>query len=315
MKFIHLSDLHVGKRVNEYSLIEDQADILKKILKIISDESPDAVVIAGDVYDKSVPSAEAVQLLDSFLTELADMNRPAYIISGNHDSPERMSFGARLMEKSGIYISRVYNGSVESFTLNDEHGRVNFFLLPFVKPAHVRRYSDAEIGSYTDAIRVITEGIGLNTEERNVLVTHQFVTGASRSESEEISVGGTDNVDASVFSDFDYVALGHIHRPQSMEGDRIRYSGSPLKYSFSEAGDNKSVTVVELYEKGNMNVRTVPLVPLRDMVEIRGSYEEITLRSFYENTTYPTDYVHVTRTFSFVIAPVLGVTSSSPAAK
>ena len=306
MKFIHLSDLHVGKRVNEYSLIEDQADILKKILKIISDESPDAVVIAGDVYDKSVPSAEAVQLLDSFLTELADMNRPVYIISGNHDSPERMSFGARLMEKSGIYISRVYNGSVESFALNDEHGRVNFFLLPFVKPAHVRRYSDAEIGSYTDAIRVITEGIGLNTEERNVLVTHQFVTGASRSESEEISVGGTDNVDASVFSDFDYVALGHIHRPQSMEGDRIRYSGSPLKYSFSEAGDNKSVTVVELYEKGNMNVRTVPLVPLRDMVEIRGSYEEITLRSFYENTTYPTDYVHVTLTDEEDVVDAIG---------
>ena len=210
------------------------------------------------------------------------------------------------MEKSGIYISRVYNGSVESFTLNDEHGRVNFFLLPFVKPAHVRRYSDAEIGSYTDAIRVITEGIGLNTEERNVLVTHQFVTGASRSESEEISVGGTDNVDASVFSDFDYVALGHIHRPQSMEGDRIRYSGSPLKYSFSEAGDNKSVTVVELYEKGNMNVRTVPLVPLRDMVEIRGSYEEITLRSFYENTTYPTDYVHVTLTDEEDVVDAIG---------
>jgi exonuclease SbcD len=296
MKLMHLSDLHIGKRVNEYSMIEDQIYILDEILKIVSAEEPNGIIIAGDVYDKAVPTAEAVGLLDGFLTALADKNIPVFIISGNHDSPERMAFGSKLMEKSGIFISKVYDGNVEPYRLSDEFGDVNIYLLPFVKPAHVRRFYEDDILSYTDALRIATEKMGVNANERNVLVTHQFVTGAERSESEELSVGGTDNVDASVFSDFDYVALGHIHKPQSMDGDRIRYSGSPLKYSFSEAKDNKSVTVVELYEKGRREVRTVPLTPLREMVEIKGKYADITLKSFYENTTYMSDYIHVTLT-------------------
>ena len=296
MKLIHLSDLHIGKRVNEYSMIEDQEYILSEILKIVDEEEPNGILIAGDVYDKAVPTAEAVGLLNGFLTSIADRGIPVFIISGNHDSPERMAFGSKLMEKSGVFISGVYDGKAEPYSLYDEYGRVNIYLLPFVKPAHVRRFYEEEINSYTDALGIAAEKMSIDTEARNVLVTHQFVTGAERSESEELSVGGSDNVDASVFSDFDYVALGHIHKPQSMDGDRIRYSGSPLKYSFSEAKDHKSVTVVELFEKGRRTVRTVPLNPLREMVEIKGSYAEITLKSFYENTTLKSDYVHVTLT-------------------
>ena len=287
-------------------MLEDQEYILARIIEVIDSESPCSVIIAGDVYDKAVPSAEAVALFDDFLTRLAERSLQVFIISGNHDSPERIAFGSRLMEGSGIHLSRVYSGTVEPYILNDEHGRVNVYMLPFVKPAHVRRFSDTEIDSYTDAVRVAVEGMRINTAERNILITHQFVTGAERTESEEISVGGTDNVDASVFSDFDYVALGHIHRPQSLADGRIRYSGSPLKYSFSEAKDVKCALAIELCAKGELSVRSVPLVPLRDMVEIRGSYSELTLKSFYENTTLTSDYVHVTLTDEEDIIDAIG---------
>ena len=233
MKLIHLTDLHIGKRLNEISMIEHQEYILLQILQIIDAEKAAAVLIAGDVYDKSVPSAEAVTLFDDFLCRLAKRKLPVLIISGNHDSPERLSFGNRLLENSGIFISPVYNGTVESVTLSDEHGEVHFWLLPFVKPAHVKRfYPDEGIESYTDAVRVAVEKMGIDKAKRNVLLTHQFVTGASTCESEEISVGGSDNVDAAVFADFDYVALGHIHGPQNIGNHRIRYCGTPLKYSF-----------------------------------------------------------------------------------
>lgn len=262
MKLIHLSDLHIGKRVNEVSMIEEQASVLSQIIGIIDGEHPDAVLIAGDVYDKSVPSAEAVTLLDDFLCRLAERNLPVLIISGNHDSPERLAFGGRLMEGSGIHVSPVYSGNVESVTLSDEHGTVTFWLLPFVKPVHVKRcFPDEAIESYTGAIRAAIGHMGADFSGRNVLLTHQFVTGAATCESEEISVGGSDNVDASVFEGFDYVALGHIHGPQNIGSDHIRYCGTPLKYSFSEAGHRKSVTVVELGEKGCLNVHTVPLPP------------------------------------------------------
>lgn len=231
MKFIHLSDLHIGKRVNEFSMIEDQKYILKVILNIIDDEKPDGVLIAGDVYDKSVPSAEAVQLLDDFLCRLAERKIPTYIISGNHDSAERLSFGGRLMDMSGIHLSPVYNGKVEPFTLTDEYGKVNIYMLPFIKPVNVRRFfPDSEIESYTDAIKVAVDSMNVDEKERNIIVTHQFVTGASRSESEEISVGGSDNVDASVFDAFDYVALGHIHGPQKIGRESVRYCGTPLMF-------------------------------------------------------------------------------------
>ena len=297
MKFIHLSDLHIGKRVNEYSMLEDQQYILMQIINIIDETKPDGVIIAGDVYDKPVPSAEAVALFDDFLYRLAKRNLQVFVISGNHDSPERIAFASRLIEKSGIYMSPVYNGKVTPITLSDEYGELDVYMLPFIKPAHVRRYFEEEtINSYTDAMRVAIENMNINKSHRNILVTHQFVTGSSRCESEELSVGGTDNVDSDVFEDFDYVALGHIHSPQNCGSDKIRYCGTPLKYSFSEANHKKSVTVVTFERKGDMEITTIPLTPLRDLVEIKGTYDEIMSKSFYEGTTYKEDYMHITLT-------------------
>lgn len=296
MKWIHLSDLHLGKRVNEFSMLEDQRYILTEILHIIDAEQPDAVLIAGDIYDKPVPSAEAVQLLDCFLCHLSERKLQVLMISGNHDSAERVAFGGRLMERSGIHVSPVYNGMVDPITLVDSWGEVRFYLLPFLKPAHVRcLYPDAEIESYTDALRTAVEHMNVDETARNVLLTHQFVTGAERCDSEEVSVGGADNVDASVFDCFDYVALGHIHGPQHVGRETIRYCGSPLKYSFSEANRQKSVTLVELEEKGNLRLRTIPLVPRHDMREIRGSYMDVTSKSFYDGTATD-DYLHITLT-------------------
>ena len=214
MKFIHLSDLHIGKRVNGVSMLEDQAYILEKILQQLDRIQPEAVLISGDVYDKSVPSAEAVTLFDDFLCALAERKLYVFIISGNHDSAERLAFGGRLLEDKGIYLSPVYDGSISPITLNDEYGSIHFWLLPFLKPVHVKRFYPQEtIESYTDACRVAVQNMQLDPTQRNVLLAHQFVTGSATCDSEEISVGGTDNVDAAVFADFDYVALGHIHGP------------------------------------------------------------------------------------------------------
>lgn len=296
MKFIHLSDLHIGKRVNEVSMIEDQEYILSQILEQTDRIQPDAVLISGDIYDKSVPSAEAVTLFDNFLFALAERKLQVLIISGNHDSAERLAFGGRLMENKGIYLSPVYDGSIAPITLNDEYGSVSFWMLPFIKPAHVKRFYPEEIiESYTDACRVAVQNMHLDPTQRNVLLTHQFVTGSATCDSEEISVGGTDNVDAAVFEDFDYVALGHIHGPQNIGSERIRYCGTPLKYSFSESNHEKSITVVELGEKGTFHLETVPLIPKHDMRQIRGSYEEITARSFYQDTAVD-DYLQITLT-------------------
>lgn len=307
MKFIHLSDLHIGKRVNEYSMLEDQEYILNQIINIIDEQKPKGVIIAGDVYDKSVPSAEAVALFDDFLVKLSKRNLEVFVISGNHDSPERIAFGGRLMEASKIYMSPVYDGGLSSVTLEDEYGKINVWMLPFVKPVHIRKFNeDAEISSYTDAMQVAIDNLDVNSNERNVMITHQFVTGADRTESEEISVGGTDNVDVSVFDVFDYTALGHIHRPQNCKSEKVRYSGTPLKYSFSESKDNKSVTIVELKEKGNLSVDTIPLKPMRDMVELKGKYDEIMLRDFYKDTSYQEDYVHITLTDEDDIPDAIG---------
>lgn len=296
MKLIHLSDLHIGKRVNEVSMIEEQEYILNQILEAIDAEQPGAVLIAGDVYDKSVPSAEAVTLFDDFLCRLAEKEQQVFIISGNHDSAERLAFGGRLMEEKGIHLSPVYDGNITPITLTDDHGDIHFWLLPFLKPAHVKRfYPDEGIESYTDACRVAVEKMGIDPAQRNVILVHQFVTGSSTCDSEEISVGGTDNVDAEVFADFDYVALGHIHGPQNIGSERIRYCGTPLKYSFSEAKHEKSITVVELGKKGSFQLRTIPLTPLHDLREICGSYDEVTVKSFYENTAVE-DYLHITLT-------------------
>ncbi len=296
MKFIHLSDLHIGKRVNEFSMLEDQEYILKVILGIIDEEKPDGIIIAGDVYDKSVPSAEAVQLLDDFICRLAERKLPTFIISGNHDSAERLAFGGRLMDLSGIHISPVYDGKVIPHTFTDEHGKLNVYMLPFVKPVNVRRFfPDVEIESYTDAIKVAVDNMNVDENERNIIITHQFVTGATRSESEDVSVGGSDNVDVTVFDSFDYVALGHIHGPQKMSRETVRYCGTPLKYSFSEANHQKSVTVVKMGIKGDVEIHTAPLTPCRDMREIKGTYDEIVLKKNYENENR-NDYMHITLT-------------------
>ncbi len=307
MKFIHLSDLHLGKRVNNFSMIEDQKYIMQQILSILDDEKPDGVLIAGDIYDKSIPSAEAVALCDDFLYQLVSRKLQVFLISGNHDSAERLAFGSRLFDASGVHISPAYHGDIQPVTLHDAHGAVDVYMLPFIKPIVVRSvYPDAEIESYNDAVRVAVEHLPVDEDHRNVLVAHQFVTGAELSDSEEIFVGSLENIDGSMFDAFDYVALGHIHRPQNVKGERMRYCGTPLKYSFSEANHKKSVTVMELGEKGSLTVRTVPLVPLRDLVEIRGSYEEVTARSFYQHTNWQDDYVHITLTDEEDIYDALG---------
>ena len=293
MKFIHLSDLHIGKRVHEVSMLEDQAYILSQILTIIADTRAEAVLISGDVYDKTVPSAEAVTLFDDFLFRLAEKGIPVLIISGNHDSPERLSFGNRLLEKSRIHISPVYTGEIRPVTLTDEYGDVHFWLLPFLKPGQVRHcFPEETVESYTDACRVAIAHMGVDAGQRNVLLTHQFVTGAAVCDSEELSVGGTDNVDAEVFEAFDYTALGHLHGPQNVGSNRIRYCGTPLKYSFSEANQHKSVTLVELGEKGALHVELIPLTPRHDLRQLRGSFADLTDRANYEGTAVD-DYLHI----------------------
>lgn len=298
MRLLHLADLHIGKRVHEFSMLEDQRYILKQILEIMEREQADGVLIAGDLYDKTVPSAEAVQLLDDFLTKIAERKIPVFLISGNHDSAERISFGAKLFAKSGVYFASCYQGQTEFVTLQDAYGELDIYLLPFIRPVHVRQAFPEQadkIVSYQDALQTVLAHINLNRERRNVLVAHQFVTGAERCESEDIQVGGLDNVDASLFDDFDYVALGHIHGPQWILRETVRYAGTPLKYSFSETRHQKAVTIIELRGKGETKIRTIPLEPLRDMRKIRGTYEELTRRSVYENTNLE-DFVQITLT-------------------
>lgn len=306
MKIMHLSDLHIGKKVNEYSMLQDQIYILKEILRIIDNEKVETVIIAGDVYDRSLPPNEALELFDEFLYQLSSRNVNVFVISGNHDSPERISYGGRMMTENKIFLSPVYDGNVKPITLNDDYGEVNFYLLPFVRPADIRRYfPDENIENYTDAVKVTIDNMNVDFNERNILVTHQFVTGAELSESEDIIVGGTDNVSGEVFDGFDYVALGHIHREQTVGKDNIRYCGTPLKYSFSEAKNIKSVTILDFNDKGNIEFSQIPLTPFRDMREIRGTYYELTLKSNYESTNTE-DYLHITLTDEEDIPDAIG---------
>lgn len=311
MRLIHLSDLHIGKRVNEFSMLEDQEYILKEILGIIDDEQPDGVIIAGDVYDKSVPSEEAVKLLDSFLTSLAKRKLQVYIISGNHDSAAKLAFASSLIDLSGIHISPVYDsaqiatmgdGLVRPYKLEDGKGQVaNIYMLPFVKPAMVRAVFPDEaddIKDYTDACRVAVEHMDVDEKVTNILVAHQFVTGAVRSESEE-------NVDVSVFDSFDYVALGHIHGPQKVGRETVRYCGTPLKYSLSEANHTKSVTVVDIPENKKIEIRTVPLVPMHELREVKGTFDELMDRRNYEGTAVD-DYLYVVLTDEDDVPDALG---------
>lgn len=296
MKLIHLSDLHLGKRVNGFSMMEDQRYILKQILELVQEEHPDGLLIAGDVYDKGIPTVEAVQLLNDFLCRLAQAGIPVLLISGNHDSAERLAFGAELLESRRVHISPVYDGKLKKVTLTDEYGPVHVYLMPFLKPAYVRHvHPEAEADSYESAVQAVLDRTSVNFAERNVLVAHQFVTGAKSCESEEISVGGIEQVNSLVFRNFDYVALGHIHSPQSVGRETVRYCGTPLKYSFSESRQTKTVTLVTLGPKGEVQIEERPLVPLRDMRSIKGTYEEVTRRSFYENSNTK-DYLQVVLT-------------------
>ena len=296
MKFFHLSDLHLGKRVNEFSMLEDQWDILQKIVVLAKENKPDAILIAGDIYDKSMPIVEAVQLLDRFLVWLNELGIAVFIVSGNHDNAERVAFGAELLKNSNVHIVQSYNGKMNPITLSDGYGDINIWMLPYLKPSLVRRhFPDRDIITYSDAMSAALSNANLDASVRNILIAHQFVTGAVTSESEEISVGGSENVDVSVFDGFDYVALGHIHRPQQIGRATLRYSGTPLKYSFSEASHIKSVTVVDMGGKGEISIAELPLVPLRDMREIRGTYNEIMNRNSYRGTNTE-DYIHIVLT-------------------
>ena len=294
---MHLADLHLGKRVNGFSMMEDQEYILNRILEIMEEEQPDGLLIAGDVYDKTIPPAEAVRLMDDFLTAVAAKHGPVFLISGNPDSAERVAFGHQLMQGSGIWISPVYDGTIRHHTLEDRWGEVNIYLIPFLRPSVVRSFfPDIEIEDYTDALRTIIEDLQVDTSRRNVVLVHQFVTAAGAlpetCDSEQLSVGGLDRVDGSVFSPFDYTALGHLHGPQRVGSETIRYAGSPLKYSFSELHQKKSVTVVELRAKGETEIRQIPLQPRREMTELRGTFEEI-LEEARKKGEPQTDYYHM----------------------
>ena len=306
MRFLHLSDLHLGKRVNEFSMLEDQAYILKEILNIIDEQKVEAVLIVGDIYDKVIPSAEAVRLLDDFLTRIAARELPVFLISGNHDSAERVAFGSRLMSSRQIYLSPVFESDVEPITISDRYGEINIYMLPFVKPSLVKRvYPEEEIITYQDAVNAAVQHMQIDTDKRNVLLAHQFVTGAARCDSEELSVGGLDDVDASIFDGFDYVALGHLHGPQKIGKETVRYSGTPLKYSFSEANQKKAAVIVDVEEKGKINIQQIPFLPKHDMREIRGTYMEVTALDFYKDMKTD-DYLHITLTDEEDIPDAIG---------
>ncbi len=291
MKIMHISDLHLGKKLHGLSLYDEQKNFLEQIVFASDIQDVDCVIIAGDVYDKSVPSTEAVVLFDEFLTKLSQKNVPVLVISGNHDSPERIAFGSRIMEKKGIYFSPVYDGNIKKVVLSDEYGEVNFYMLPFIRPSGIRNFfKDAEINNYTDALNTAIDAMDIDYSKRNIMITHQFVAGASFCDSEELSVGGTENVAPTVFDGFDYTALGHIHNPQNVGTETIRYCGTPMKYSFSEAKHKKSMTIVTLEEKGSIEIVKIPFKPIHEMRELKGSFEEI---SNYEKSD---DYIHVTLT-------------------
>lgn len=286
MKIIHISDLHLGKNLNGINLFEDQKYILSKIIEIIKKEKIDALLISGDIYDKSIPSAEAVFLLDEFLGEIKKLNIATFIISGNHDNQRRLSYGNAIFKNNNIFISNVYAGEVEKITLEDEFGKVNFYLLPFLKPSMVSPFFEGRnIASYDDAITLALEDTlaKLKNDERNIILAHQFVTGGSLSDSEDVVVGGVDNISKDHFHKFDYAALGHLHTPQKL-GENIYYSGTPLKYSVSEANHQKGLMLITLKEKGNLEIAKIPLKPKRDLRKIKGKYAEIVLKKNYENT-------------------------------
>ncbi len=294
MKFAHLADLHLGKTVNGFSMIEDQKYILKQILHILEDKHVDAVLIAGDIYDRSIPSAEAMQLLNAFLTELNKRNYEVYIIAGNHDSAERLTYGSDIFNQMHIHIEGSWNGSLAYYDYHDAYGIVRVHLLPYIRPSDINRYSEEKADSYNKAIEEAIETADLS-EDRNIILTHQFVSGTVLDEdgSEELNIGGLDAVDGHLYDAFDYVAMGHIHRPQKLLRETMRYSGTPLPYSFAECRYHKSMPVITMEEKGNVSgIELCSLKPLHGMREIHGYFNDIIHNSREDEHT--DDYMHIT---------------------
>lgn len=310
MKLMHLSDLHLGKLVLEQSMIDDQKYILNQIIDIVKKEQVDIVLIAGDVYDKSIPTIEAVNLFSDFLTRLYKLKVLVFVISGNHDSKDRLSFGNELFVDNGIYIEGIFNGNLRCETINDKYGKLNIYMLPFIKPVEVKRfYPDEIIDTYEDAIKCILKHSSINKAERNIIMVHQFVTSLGedviRSDSESISLGGIDNIDVTLFKDFDYVAMGHIHGPQKVGRENARYSGSPLKYSFSEVNQKKSVCIIEFNSKEDINISKIPLIPIRDMRVIKGPFDKLISKEIV-NLENKNDYLDVVLTDDDYIINAIG---------
>ena len=312
MKFLHLGDLHIGKSIGEFDLIEDQKYILDQILDIAGKNDIKYILIAGDVYDKSVPSEAAVRLFDYFICRLAKERIKTFIITGNHDSDERMHFGSSLFEARDIYICAKYNGELFRKEVEDEEGKVNIYLMPFIKASQVRHFfPDEKIENYDDAVRVVLDRSRIDPKERNILVAHQFVAGRSADPqlggSESVStqtVGLVEKIGADCFKDFDYVALGHIHSAQSVGREEIRYAGSPLKYSLSEASNQKFATIVNLGKKGETDIRLEPLHPMRDLRHIKGRMRQLLKE---ENIVALEDFIYVTLTDEDFIDNVMSI--------
>lgn len=296
MVFLHTSDLHLGKRLHEVSLIDEQRHILGELIRIAAENGCTAIVAAGDIYDKSTPSAEAVALFDRFVTELNRLGIALIANYGNHDSADRVGYASSLLQQSGVHLSPRFDGTVEKAIFRDEFGEVVFHLLPFLKPIVVSAaYDGVEFSSYDEAIGYVLRESRPDFGGRNVLVCHQFAAGGEKSESEEVSVGGVDSISVSLFDGYDYCALGHLHKAQKIGRDTVRYSGSPLKYSLDEHNSEKSAVLVRLLEKGICETKLIPLCPLHDVRRLEGTYDELTLRKNYEGTAVE-DYLHVVLT-------------------
>lgn len=279
MKLFHLSDLHLGKRVYAFSMLPDQRYVLEQVCTLAEKHKPDGILLSGDLYDKPIPPVEAVQLLDEFLTKMQQMGIAVYAISGNHDSAGRVDFGSRILQQQNLHICGAFDGKLYHVSKEDAFGEIHFYLLPFLKPATVSAFREGgESLTYAEAVKWALETMDIDTTKRNVLLAHQFVTWkgtAEESDSETKTLGGVDEMDASLFFDFDYVALGHLHSPQRIGRDTIRYGGSPLKYSFSELRQKKGVTLVEIQEKGNITTEFLPLEPLHPLCEIKGTLADL----------------------------------------
>ncbi len=295
MRFFHISDLHIGKKLREKDISDDQVYILKEIIRLVDDHKPDGVLIAGDVYDRSVPPASALNIFNDFITELETRDVKVFIISGNHDSPDRLQFAKDILSKSDVYIAGSFDGHLDKVTMEDEYGKVNVYMLPFIKPSSVANFYKYEVvDSYDKALRLVIDSAKIDTDERNILISHQFVTNLGKepetSESESVRIGGLDNIEVSAFDSFDYVALGHLHKPQKVGRETVRYCGTPLKYSFSEANHTKSVTMVSMEDKGKITINKLPLTPLKDMYIIKDTLDNLLQKQEY--TQYSDQYIY-----------------------